>query len=130
MTMRSRWSAVREPENDQRGIRFACDPLDGFLKLGPAVQGIRRQLHAGWQCSFDVRQVCLGDVYRIVNDSNAGGARCDLGEHLHPLGSDRMLVEGKPGRVAARPGQARDITASDRIGNLHEDDWQGAGCLL
>jgi hypothetical protein len=117
-------------ENDQRSIWLASNPLDGFLKLGSAVHRIRRQQHARRQCSFDVRQVCLRGVSWAVNNSNASRARGGLHEHLRPFGSDRGLVEGKPGDVAGRSSKARDIAVTDGIGNLHEHDGQCAGCLL
>src|SRR5262245_57520235 len=69
---------------------------------------------------FDVGQVGLSDVERVVNDPDVGGARRDLAQHLHPFASQRLLIEGKAGAIAARVRETRNIAARDRIGDLHE----------
>ena len=56
-------------------------------------------------------------------------AGCDLLQQLQPFRAHAEFERNEPGGVAARPGQALDITGADRVGNLHEHDGHHAGCL-
>jgi hypothetical protein len=47
-------------------------------------------------------------------------------QQLQPFAADRRLDVGDAGDISARPRQARDETARDRVGDMHKDD---RGCL-
>ena len=56
-------------------------------------------------------------------------ARRNLLEQLQPLAGYRRLEHGETGDVTARPREARDEAAADRIGNDRENDRDGARLL-
>jgi hypothetical protein len=54
---------------------------------------------------------------------------CNL-EQFQPFPADAELENNKSGGVAARPRQAFDEAAADRVGDIHEHNWHGTGRLL
>ena len=58
----------------------------------------------------------LGHSLSLERELVAVDARCNFLEQLQPLAGQRALESGETGDVAARPRQARDEAAADRIG--------------
>ncbi len=73
-------------------------------------------------------------VLRLITRSNlkgiwTGSARRDLLEQLYPFAGHRRLEIDETGDVAARPRQALDKAAANRIGNDRENNGDGARLL-
>jgi hypothetical protein len=58
-----------------------------------------------------------------------GNTRRNLLEQFQQLAGHRRLRNVETGDVAARPREARDEAAADRIGNVRENDGDGARLL-
>jgi hypothetical protein len=65
----------------------------------------------------------------IPKDRRSRHARRDLLEQLQPFAADAPFVRDEAGRVAARPRQAIDKAAADRIGDTREHRRHGAAHL-
>jgi hypothetical protein len=50
-------------------------------------------------------------------------------EQLHPFCGEAVFKLGKAGNVATGPCQAFDEARADRVDDLYEHDWNGAGRL-
>src|SRR6516225_10431035 len=66
---------------------------------------------------------------RIAKDSRAPHAWRDLFEQLEPFPAQAVFELHEAGRVAARPREAIDESAADRVGHIHEHNRHGARCL-
>jgi hypothetical protein len=51
----------------------------------------------------------------------------NLLEQFHPLSAHAVFEIREPGGIASRPRQAFDQAGTDRVGNIHEHDWDRAG---
>ena len=80
---------------------------------------------------FERAQVIFGICRRcrVEQETDPVDARRNFLEQLQPLAGHRWLNIGETGNVAARPRKARDEAAADRIGNVHENDGDGARML-
>src|SRR6516165_7911245 len=67
-----------------------------------------------------------GRIGGIPKDRRSGQPRCDLPEQLQPFAAETVLELHEAGGVAARAGQTVDQAGTDRIGDAHEHDRQGA----
>src|SRR6516164_879096 len=81
------------------------------------------------------RRRCGADGAELANPGRIGGIpkyrrsgqpRCDLPEQLQPFAAETVLELHEAGGVAARAGQTVDQAGTDRIGDAHEHDRQGA----
>src|SRR5262249_61294847 len=59
----------------------------------------------------------------------AGRAGRDLLEQHQPLPAHAVFGEAEPGGIAARPSQALDKAAADRVADVHEYDRHRTGRL-
>src|SRR5262245_28393121 len=121
----------RQCHHDQAAIRGARECGEAALDRFGVVRGDRYYLHPErWRRALDGTElthaggICWVSKYRHPRDLGR-----DLFEQLQPFGADRELVHGEAGGVAARPRQAIDKTAADRIGDQYENDRHHAGCL-
>jgi hypothetical protein len=73
--------------------------------------------------------VCSCSVFMAFYP-NVSFAGCDLFEQLRPFRRRAVLIQSKPGRVAAWVGQALDKARADRVGDHREYDRHSAGGLL
>ena len=115
--------------HDQATIRLACLCGNDRFELGHVANRGCDRLHCeGRSGSFDGVQEILGiwRHCRVEQHRGSGNARRNLLEQLQPLASQRANHSLEAGDVAARPRQARDEAAADRIGNRRENDWNGA----
>src|SRR5262249_33045967 len=62
----------------------------------------------------------------IEQDGDAGHARGNLLEQFYPLARHRALDHGEPGGVAAGTRKAPHESTSHGVGNLRENEWNGA----
>ena len=67
---------------------------------------------------------------RIPKDDRPRHAGRDLFEQLQPFPAHPVFEHRKPGRVAARPRQARDKAGADWVGDIHEHHGHGMSRLL
>jgi hypothetical protein len=63
-------------------------------------------------------------------DSYSRHIGCDLLEQLQPFAGEAVFAIEETRDIAPRPRQAIDKACADRIGDIHEHDRHGAGCLL
>ena len=68
--------------------------------------------------------------WRVTQDRHVRHAGGDLLEQLQPFSARAVFEQREAGSIAAWARQALDQSSSDRIGDLHEYDRQGAGHLL
>jgi hypothetical protein len=68
-------------------------------------------------------------MVEFPNDCRSRHARSNLLEQLQPFSAQAVFERKKAGGVATRARQAVDEAGADRIGNVHEHNRQGAGCL-
>jgi len=77
--------------------------------------------------SLDGLQVCkLCSQVGLENDQHTHCTGDGISDQFESFAADGVFEIGKPGDVGARPCEVRDDTEFDRIGNLHEHDWQRA----
>ena len=76
-------------------------------------------------------QVCkLCSQVGLENDQHTHCTGDGISDQFEPFAADGVFEIGKPGDVGARPCEVRDDTEFDRIGNLHEHDWQRVSLLM
>src|SRR5262249_10872646 len=71
-----------------------------------------------------------GELARVAKRGNARHGRCDLFEQFRPFPGQAVFKRKKSSSVAARPRQASDKSAADRIGWSPKYDRDCAGRLL
>ena len=67
--------------------------------------------------------------FGMQNDRDPRECRRNLFEQLQPFSGHRQLEIGQARDIAARPCQALNEAAADRIGDLHENDGYRASLL-
>src|SRR4029453_16669878 len=90
------------------------------------------RLHCEGRCGgFEGLQEIIGICRRcrVEQEGDPVDARRNLLEQLHPPAGHRRLYKSETGDVAARPREARDEAAADRIGNGRENDGDGVRLL-
>jgi hypothetical protein len=119
-------------EYDQAAVWLARSRGDGALNLGAITYAGHGHVHAkGRAGSLDgARNAHLIGLSRIENDRDASDVGHDFLEHLKPFPTDFVFAGGKPGDVAAWPGQVSNDASHDRIGDRHEDNWYDVRFLL
>src|SRR5215472_12111761 len=90
-----------------------CTPAraNSILNVGAA---------ASMACRYARYKLC-GQV-GLENDQHTHCAGDGISDQFEPFAADGVFEIGKPGDVGARPGEVRDDTEFDRIGNLHEHE--------
>jgi hypothetical protein len=74
---------------------------------------------------------CPGPAATVGSRSTATRrARGYFLEQRQPFPPNRIFEDGKPGDVAAGPGQTFDEAGTDRIADGRKHDWYGTRCLL
>jgi hypothetical protein len=69
------------------------------------------------------------DGNRIPDILDYGDAReewSDRYEHFQPFSADRELIIREPGHVCARARHTVHQATAERIGDVHEHDWNSA----
>src|SRR5262249_8113439 len=81
---------------------------------------------------LDVSQGRLGRRYvgGIDEHGHPSQVAHQLAQKLQPFCPQLIRENVNPGQVAARPGEARDETSSDRVVADAENDGNGRGCCL
>src|SRR5215468_5331178 len=119
----------RARRHDQTAIRGARQIRDAALDLAGIARVERTNLHAQ-ERSHRLNRAQLpapGGDARVANNRRAAHAGRNLLEQLEPFAAHAVYDARKSGRVAARPRQARDEAAADRIAGIHEHDREGTG---
>jgi hypothetical protein len=118
--------------HDQAAVRQAREGRDGTFDLGSVARSERPHLHAErLRGGLDGTKLTdSGRIGGISEDSHSRYARRDLLEEFQPFPAQTVFEIHKAGGVAARSGQGIDHASTDRIGDLHEHDRQGAGDVL
>src|SRR6478609_6373995 len=126
--------SIREAIRHYRetAVRLACQVGKDSLKFEYVANGCWDRLDANAGCSgFEgvqpVFPVCC--CYWIVQHRHPRNPRRNLFEQLQPFAPQRALSYYETGCIAARTRKARDKTATDRIGNHRENDWDRARLL-
>ena len=120
----------RQParRQDQPAIADARERRDGPLDFAGVAQVDRADLHP------DRRRRGLnrgelggtGRYSRVPKHGRTRHARRDLLEYFQPFPGQAVFELQEAGGVAARPCEAIDEAAADRIGDAHEHDRHGA----
>ena len=118
---------------DQPAVRFTREALQGGFDIGSGANGNNNRLHAEGRRSgldrtheeFRLRR-CVG----VEDDRDPREAGHNLLEQVNPFSADRELVHAEAREVAARFRHAPNEALRNGIGDLHEDDRDGAGGLL
>src|SRR5262249_44210818 len=118
--------------HDQAAIRLMCLCGDGGCELGHIANGPLDCLHSkrpsggfeGIQEIFGKRRGC-----RVEQEGRPSDARSNFLKQLQPLAGDCRFQGGETGDVAARSRQACDEAATDRIGDVPENDRDGSRSL-
>src|SRR5262249_16816459 len=103
---------------------FLREVREGALDVGVIAQAgpCRGQPYSAGS-SYDHAEECeVRGYFRNVNDRYSTHRRCDLLEHLQPFAAKRGFEIVEPRNMPVRMRQARDITASYRVGHPREDD--------
>ncbi|HEY5130994.1 MAG TPA: hypothetical protein VIJ35_27510 [Bradyrhizobium sp.] len=121
----------RARRHDQAAIRGAREGRDGALDLAGVAHIDRVHLHPqrrrrGLDCA---ELAGTGGLGGIPKDRRLRHARHDLLEQLQPFPADAVFESHETRGVAARPRQAADEAAADRIDDDREHDRHGAGRL-
>ena len=66
----------------------------------------------------------------VANHYSTGHEGRDLLEQLHPFPAHDEFETREAGGIAAGPRQTLHKAGSDRVGDVHEHNWDGASCLL
>ena len=91
---------------------------------------------AHWACLNAERLRCglnctelpyAGGIKVIPKDEHSRYARIDLPKQLQPFPAYSEIELGKSGSVAAMMCETGDVTSTNRIGRLCEDDWVWCG---
>ncbi len=118
--------------HDQATVRLVCLCGNDGLELGTvAHRGCDRFQCEGPSGGFEGVQEIFGKWRgcRVEQERDPVDARRNLLEQLHPLSDHRVFHMDETGDVAARPRQARDEAAADRIDSGRENNRDDA-CLL
>jgi predicted dithiol-disulfide oxidoreductase (DUF899 family) len=83
-----------------------------------------------WRSGLHPGLTGSGGCAGFPNDRHSFYARRDLFEQLRPFRRRAVLIQSKPGRVAAWVSQALDKARADRVGDHREYDRHSAGGLL
>jgi hypothetical protein len=62
----------------------------------------------------------------IPKDGHSRDVRGDFLEQSRPFPTQRVFELNKAGRVAAGPRHGVNVTGANRIGDIIENDWNGA----
>ena len=81
------------------------------------------------RCLDGAPQADPGGYGCIPKDRRSRHGRCDLLEQFQPFPAQAIFVLDKARGVAARPREAIDEAGADRVGDIVEHDWHGAGRL-
>src|SRR5262245_53478920 len=122
---------LRARRHNQAAIRSAREIGYAALDLFGVAHADRAKLHpqlrgSGLDCAQLSGPGALGGIsqYRYPRH-----ARRHLFEQLQPFPADTEFELEEAGGVAARPRQAFDKTAADRIDEIDEHDWDGVAYL-
>src|SRR5262249_52351010 len=117
----------------QPAIRLARERLDRALDVaGTADVGGDRLDRERWGDAFERAQKLRSEtIVGVVTDQRHPlDAGRDLLKQLQPFPDDRVLERREPGDIATWFRQIRNEAAADRVGDVGEDDRDGAGFAL
>src|SRR5260370_32006802 len=106
--------------DDQAGIRLARQHINRAGNVGIIAHRRQNRFHrerprGSLECSQLV--LCIGGSFRVEHHPRPRDLGRNFFQEAQPLAAHRRFKIREPGDIAARPRQARDETAADRIGH-------------